>query len=48
MEKFDETMVAEALDLGSATVETRGAAPVGIYDSETNLYFLQGGIDQND
>lgn len=38
----------DLVDLGAATTETRGSAPVGIYDSETQQHFLGGGLDTED
>ena len=40
--------IDDCVDLGDAVGETRGGAPVGIYDSATQQYFLLGGIEQDD
>ncbi|HWV00546.1 MAG TPA: hypothetical protein VN109_05220 [Devosia sp.] len=48
MKTKDEMHADDSVDLGDATSETRGGAPVGIYDSATQQYFLGAGIDQDD
>ncbi|RIA46772.1 hypothetical protein DFR49_1328 [Hephaestia caeni] len=35
----------EILDLGAVTSETRGTAPLGIYDAEQGGYFPYAGLD---
>lgn len=35
----------EIVDLGSVATETRGTAPLGIYDAEQGGYFAVGGLD---
>lgn len=46
MERNDT--IDDAIDVGAVATETRGTAPVGIYDSEQQAYFLAGGIDDED
>ena len=48
MNTKDQLHADDCVDLGDAVSETRGGAPVGIYDSATQQYFLLGGIEQDD
>lgn len=41
-------VTADILELGTATVETRGNSPVGILDQDTGQRFLAGPIQSDD